>query len=1069
VIGPSDREVVDVYTKSGILAVMAVLIMLTAGMFPLTGAFSSRGAVPNTDSEPNNTLADATIVNTGGTIKGTEIGTDHSDNYKFQLSITAGNAQKAYLDVTVDDPNPLVSFYLRDANGFLLAFHRDISNAKLFAVASSTSSAWYYFNITDDSELGLTYNVTVSFSVEAFMGDVNNNPSEAVAIGAFPYAVNSTLQGGLDPMDAQDFYKVSLSRTVSKADLLITQLKQSLTAQYWVEVYDSAFKDVAGYEHQGEPKPGLTQTYSYGTQAPGLYYIRVWAANGTGSYDLSVDRIEIDLNDNNDKPSNATAINLLANHTASLLGNLGEGLDLFDYYSLTVVKGQFLNASITSLEYNQSTGLPKMHLTFLKSDGTTMYTIDPNMTHDQLNPLGFTNGTATETGPVTNYIKVFVDNLASGGGRYMVSLLTDRPPVANQSLVGSITINESTTDKPTSDSSIKLGTLFHEPDGNDKVTFSYSILSDQGMADPLNLSVAIAKDADMTVTMSPRPGTTGTQGYRGEGTITFASEDNYGLKATATFHVKVTGTNHAPYVKAPYNATYSFKEPLNVLYNETGLIEVDLTKVFEDIDLNDRLLYEVNGSSSKVEKKTYGTNAVDQYSFIKSATINDTFILGFDLKQSLVEHTGVVTVRLNADSTKVKQAKEDRQPLEETVWFQVYDNGVIPKWSDHSVKLVLRAMSPNGTAPKWTQSLTKIAFNEDSNVTMDFDTATSDIDPDDAAARTYTVGATGPNITVQKLDRNHFKFWAKPDWTGIVKDLVLNCTDTFGLYKTHMVDIVVTNVQDRPVKDTTTPVEGTTIHLNEGASLELGIKVHDVDLDILKGLDYNWSLDGSWLRTNVGPNFTYQPSYDEAGTHAIMVLVSDRNYPSLNVSANWTLIIDNVNRPPTGLQIVSPDPGATYKKGQVVPLMAAKATDPDKEDTVKYSWKVDGQVVASTQTFNLQGLKKGAHTITLEISDGKVTVPLSVNITIKAATTGQSINLVYVALGVVALIVVLAVLALALRPKNAAPDEKEEEAEEKPSKGKTVKEAPKPKKTKEPEEEKQEPEEAIEDEEEDGA
>jgi len=487
---------------------------------------------------------------------------------------------------------------------------------------------------------------------------------------------------------------------------------------------------------------------------------------------------------------------------------------------------------------------------------------------------------------------------------------------------------------------------------------------------------------------------------------------------------------------------------------------VDLTKVFGDIDLNDRLFYEVNGTSPKVEKKTYGTNTVEQYSFIKSATINETFILGFDLKQSLVEHTGVVTVRLNADSAKVKQAKEERQPLEETVWFQVYDNGVPPKWCDHAVQLVLRAISPNGTAPKWTQSLTKITFNEDSNVTMDFDTVTSDIDPDDATARTYTVGATGPNITVQKIDRNHFKFWAKPDWNGLVKNVVLNSTDTFGLYKTHTVDIMVTNVQDRPVKDTTTPVEGTAVHLNEGTSLGLGIKVQDVDVDVLKGLDYNWSLDGTWLRTVVGPNFTYQPSYDEAGTHAIKVLVSDRNYPNLNVSANWTILVDNVNRPPTGIKIVSPGPGAIIKQGTVVQLMAAKAADPDKEDLVKYAWKVDGQAVANTQTFNLQGLKKGPHTITLEVSDGKVTVPQSVNITVKATTTAQSINMVYMALGLVALIVVVAVIALALRPKTA-PDEKED-AEEKPSKGKPVKETPKAKKSKVPEED-------IEDEEEDEA
>ena len=1015
-------DVVHVKTKHGLAALAAVLLMVTSGIVPLVAALGPRGAVPNTDSEPNNTKADATLVNIAGKIPGTLVGTDHYDNYKFQTGIAGNNAVKTYIEVDFDHANPLVSVYLRDSNGFLLDFARDVKVVKLYAIATSTV-VMNYLNISDDSLGGETYNVTISFSNVVFTGDANNDPADAVAVGSFPFFGNSALQGGTEPMDVQDFYKVSLSRTVSKADLLVAQLKQAPTAQFWIEVFDSSFRPVLGYEAQGEPKPGATQTVTYGAQAAGIYYVRVWAANGTGAYNVSMDRIEIDLNDNNDKPADATPIQLLNNHTASFSGNVAEGLDLNDYWSLTVVKGQFINATITSLNFNASTGLPKMHLALLRSDGTTMYAIDPNMTHDQLDPAGFTNGTAADAGPVPNYLKVFVDNVAAGGGGYSVDLLTDRPPVANASLVGPIAINESTVDKPSFDSSIKLRPLFADPDGNDKLSYSYSILGDQGMDDPANFTVAIAKDMDMTVTLTPRAGTVGQSGYRGAGDVVLIATDPYGSNAMATFHVSVTGTNHAPYVKAPYNATYAFKDTLTILYTESGLIETDLTKVFGDIDMNDKLTYEVNGSSPAVEDKTYGYTAVDQRHFIKSATINGTFILSFNLKPNQVDHTGIVTVRLNIDGAKVKQAKSDRTPLEESVWFKVYDNGVPAKWSDQAVQLLLRAVSPNGTPPKWSQSFTTIVFKEDKNVTVDFDAVTSDIDTEDAHARTYTVSGTGPNITAQKIDRCHFKFSAKKDWNGLVKDVLLNSTDTFGLYKTHAINIEVTPDPDPSQIVSTTPTNSTPVSMNEGGSKEFGITVQDVDTDIVTGLEYNWSLDGLWLRTVVGPNFTYQPSFDEAMEHAIKVVVIDRQYTALRVSTNWTVIVANVNRPPTGLNIVSPTPGQAFQEGTVVPLMAAGATDPDKEDKVSYTWKLDGTVVSSSQTYDLKAPKKGPHVITLEISGGKAKVTQAVNITVKAKTVSQPFNTTYLAVGLVLLVVIAIAMGLALRGKKATPAE----------------------------------------------
>jgi len=254
-----------------------------------------------------------------------------------------------------------------------------------------------------------------------------------------------------------------------------------------------------------------------------------------------------------------------------------------------------------------------------------------------------------------------------------------------------------------------------------------------------------------------------------------------------------------------------------------------------------------------------------------------------------------------------------------------------------------------------------------------------------------------------------------------VTGVELNCTDTYGLYKIHVVNIRVVQDPDPPVMTGITPSPGTTITLNEGGSSIFGITITDVDSNIQTDFEYNWSIDGIWMRTIVGANFTYQPSFDEAGAHILKVVVGEKANPQLNITANWTLVVVNVNRVPTGMKIISPDNGGKYKEKTVIPLMAAAVTDPDKEDTPKYTWKVDGTTVATSQTYQLQSLKTGAHVITLEVTDGKATLTQSVNITVKAKTVTTDYNTIYLAVGLLALVLVIIVAAFAIRGKKVEP------------------------------------------------
>jgi len=1016
-----NEDVMKMNKLTRFMTIGTILILVIVGLIPALPAVSqgvSRGPVNNTDSEPNNDKANATVVDTDVTIQAGLIGSDHHDNYKFQLTKVVNTADKVTIAVVFDEALPLVSVHLRDSNGFLLDFMRDNANTDLYAVGTN-ASGWYYLNITDDVQTGVYYNVTLTFTQVTFEGDPNNNPPEAVVIPTLPFHINTTADGDTDPHDYQDFYQVMLSRTMTKADLLVAHMTQEITAQFWIEVFDATYKNVDAFVKESDSKPGSNQTYSYGADAPGNYYIRIWAANGSGSYDLTLDTVEINLDDDNDKPENATPIALVNNHTASFSGNVGEDLDIADYYSLEVMEGQVINASITSHDYNLSTRLPKMHMAFIQSDGGATYDLDPNITDAQLDPDGYSNGSAPEEGTNENYIKIFVDNVASGGGGYSVDLFTDRIPIVNQTLVQNITINESTADNPTTDTTIQLGKVFSDPDGNDILIFDYMIESDKGMDDISNFTVNIGDDADRTVTLTPRAGEVGGIGYLGSGDITFMATDPYDMNATATYHVKVYGTNHAPFLEYPYNETEEYDEPIVLVYTEGNMPEIELQTLFGDID-NDQLNFEVNASSPDIEDKKYQYSSVQDRYFLKGITVNETFIINFHLKTNLIDHKGPISIRLDDDSEKVQKAQDERTPLEEELWFWAIDDG-LPQKESERVKLTIQATSPNGTPPKWSKSFSKISFNEDNYTVVDFDSVTSDIDAIDKKKREYTVANLSANITVEKLDRNLFKFSAKENWNGILKEVALNCTDSFGLYKTHSMDIEVLSLPDPPVKTGTTPAEDTNITIDESSSYQLQILYTDVDSG-LADLDFNWSLDGTWLRTVVGDSYTYQSNYDDAGVHTIAVIVSERENPDLNISASWTITVINVNRPPTAAEIVEPVEGTKYTEGKLVNLRAGTSTDPDVEDSVTYTWKVDGVAISNDQTFETKGIKKGPHTITLEVSDGKVILTESVNITIKEAPAKvQGLGLQTIGMILLVLVILILVVMAVARGKKEKP------------------------------------------------
>lgn len=951
------------YNKS--IAFALVGLMLASA---LAGVVSA-GTPDNADSEPNGTLAQATAITlTSANIPGTLNGADNIDLYKVQLTNSGGNADT--LTMICDyNTSTGVGIEITDSGGFsyYMGFDNQADNKVLKFVSGYTQ--YYYINVT--KQFGdVSYTLSINIVSGAYQGNSNNDPSQAQTVTGDNVPITSTLDQ-TTPKDHQDFYKIALTTSGAASDLLVVFMNQSAGTDFWLQLYKYTGTTYQMLKQGKGSKPGVNVTMSYGAQATGDVYIRVFAFGGAGQYKVYIQKTSI-AKDASNSYSTATTISLTNNHTWSTSGEVGEGIDIEDWFSLTIVKDQFLNLSITSTDYNPTTKLPMIYVSLMRSDHLTEYS-DPNQTDSQADPLGYTNGTAMEINKV-NYIKVFVLG-GGGGGRYSINLLTDKKPYLAQNPPGTINVIENSFNN-----TINVKQLFDDPDGNDQLLYTYEKgAGSTGYSDDANLAVKIL--ANGTVNITPKAGNP--NGWTGNGALTLKARDPYGQNASYTFTVDVRGANHPPYVKGPYNATNSIQPPVLLTYGEVEMnATIDLKRVFADNDTIDTLAFDVFTENPAWIAKSYTTVMGKQV--LNAAVINDSIRISFTFEANLVTHKGPVNILISNDA---KVTKLDHDAI---VFFEADDNGV-PVMKSPRVKLVIQIRKPGGNAPEWKTTLTKVQFNEDNTTEINFDDYITDTDAADKNALKYEVTGYGTNVTLTAKDRSKFVFGAKPDWNGVVNGVNVMATDTFGLTANKTFQIVVNSVADAPKEDpaTTAPTPSQPYTLDEGKSANFTIGVKDPD-SLPTDLIYEWKLDNVAVPTAVGATFQYKPSYDAAGKHTLSVKVTDDDVATYFFGEVWNITVNNVNRAPTGVKILSPAKNASFKEGAKIDFNAQAATDPDK-DTLTYLWYADGAALpgGNAQSFSYTKLKAGTHTIKLEVSDGKGgTVTDQVVITVKKKQGG---------------------------------------------------------------------------------
>ena len=980
--------------KKNLVFMMIGLLLLAAMAGVSVAGTAPRGTPDNADSEPNGSTATATNITLASTnIPGTLTGIDDSDVYKIWLSNTGGSADTVTIIADFNTSNG-VSIEITDASGFLYfqGFDNNADNKVVKIVSGYTQ--FYFINVS--KQMGdVSYSLSINKVSGAYAGNVNNHPTNAQASSGDNQPVTSTLDQ-TTPTDHQDFFRITLSSTGAASDLLVVFLDQPDGTDFWVQLYKGT-GPVYTFVKQGKAaQPGGNVTVTYGAQATGDIFIRIFAWSGAGQYKVYIQKTSINKDTSNGY-STATPITLTADHTWSGTGEVAEGIDAEDWYSLPIGKGQFINVTINSQDYSTVTKLPMIFVSLLRADHVSEY-LDINKTDSQVDPIGYTNGTTPDSSG-TNYIKVYALG-GGGGGRYSLNLLTDKPPVI-AGVVGTINILENSVN-----SSVNLATLFDDPDASDTLVYSYEKGDGTvGYKDNTNLTVSIALDGKVTVT--PKPGTP--RGWTGSGGLTFKARDPYGMNATGTYTVNVKGANHAPYVMAPYNATMSLVDSVLLTYGDVERNgTIDLKSIFADNDTGDKLKFEVYTADSLWIQKDYSMVLGQQV--LNGATVNDSFRISFTKEANLVDHKGPINIYI---TDTAKTSKKDHDAV---VFFEARDNGD-PPMASQRIKVTLMIRKASGNPPEWKSTLTKVQFNEDNSTTINLDDYTTDVDSADSDALIYDVSDYGNNLTVTKVDRSHYKFSAKQDWFGEVNNVKAMVTDTFGLTANQTFKVAVISVPDAPVEDPVKNSPGTIgpVVVDENSIVNFTVGVKDPD-SLLTELIYEWKFDNVVVSTAVGDTFQYKPNFDAAGQHTVVVKVTDNEVGSHSFTVTWNVTVNNVNRAPTSVKIIAPVKNATYKEGAKIACNAQAASDPDK-DTLSYTWYMDGTQLpgGNVQSFTVTKVKPGKHTIKLTVSDGKTSVSDEVSITVKKKVVAGFIPGFEAVLIIVAM---AAVVVVALKKKR---------------------------------------------------
>ncbi len=178
-------------------------------------------------------------------------------------------------------------------------------------------------------------------------------------------------------------------------------------------------------------------------------------------------------------------------------------------------------------------------------------------------------------------------------------------------------------------------------------------------------------------------------------------------------------------------------------------------------------------------------------------------------------------------------------------------------------------------------------------------------------------------------------------------------------------NITVIDINREPVIETFLPPLNPTVRENE--TIELSVGASDPDGD---ALSYQWALDGRVQMRENGSTYKYSPDFFSAGTHTVMVTVSDPG--GLTAIKKWDVTVENVNVAPI-IASYLPKTNPRIKETQSW-TFSASGYDQDEGTLLTMTWYLDGTQVyiGESYTYKTNFKSAGAHKVKVVVSDGEL-------------------------------------------------------------------------------------------------
>lgn len=660
------------------------------------------------------------------------------------------------------------------------------------------------------------------------------------------------------------------------------------------------------------------------------YYFDIQAYNRSGPYELRFKKSTIQ-SDGNNHPNSAEEVTYEAgNIIVSKFGNVTRSFDHFDWYKVYLYKGEGVQATLNLINRTQAifrlsiyvkneSGGYDLLSSWTNKPGDTVLNRVTALTTNVTKEGWYYIGVIAQIGLVPWNVSNLADwTIQTARAAYRLDIaLPDRtkPPIVKNT-PEVIVINEDSVYRDlklncTSESDTEG--LFWDPDFNKDWPEALSFTS---TGHP-HISVNISDSPEAYAEITPE------KDWNGEANITFVATDMYGKKNETTVTIRVTPEDDPPRVQSPIPDFEVEEGKVNA-----SMRDIDLYNVFTDPDLppygDDNLTFSAENGSMPVH--------------IEGNKCSFGVAPAFPGKE---DHT--LTVKIYA---------EDR--THQKVFTQV----------NITVRNVNRGIIYHEENSKFVMKEEEVGY---------FDLYQIFEDEDGDKLTFKYLGGASENLTVEIIHANGTaKITPAKDYVTSQEILTFKASDPLGKNKTGRLTVVVLNVNDPPYVKSATPDPLEEITVNEGGEKMFSVVCDDID-NKSSELRYSWYVDDEQKTKFGSSKWVYKPSFDEAGTHEVKVVVSDGVD---SVEQVWTVIVLDINRVPIIVDLW-PQNNTEVSSGKKIRFVA-NATDPDG-DELTFVWKLADGTELYKSTGNSSEFEKKLpsgkqHIIIVEVSDGNKSV-----------------------------------------------------------------------------------------------